>query len=624
MAASIACPACAKKLLCSVPPVPGQQMRCHGCGHSFLVGNNVKRERPSPPSPEPETRPARGLIVAVAAGVALLIGVATTYLLTRERTPQTAAADPATPSGGAPENRDHLQALTPPQLEDLRLPDLDHPHLTPLAPVKLEIPSEPVPPPDPPPPPPPFPPPRPADKTPPDKTPPDKTPPDKTPPDKTPPKKDPPAAEAEFKQLQARLAWDEVELTSQLTRAPELDLSGVGDVRFAMHNNASAVDTLVNGGMPNPMAMNGVRIINGAMLKLLKDERDQGLPVRSRSILNPMEAVSLKTLSADVRTTLPANVAPGAARFTGSNLSGPARAKALSDLFTTWSSQNLEKNLDVVPTVVQMLQIEDADVRGLLVQELDRVKYPGASMALASRAAFDVSPDVRKAAIEKLRSRKPEEYRVMLLYAMRYPWAPAADHAAEALIELKDTGAVPKLIELLNSADPAKPALSLKTKKYVIPEVVRVNHLRNCYLCHAPSFSTNDPVRGAVPVPGKPLPVQYYAGSAITGGEGFVRADVSYLREDFSMSLGVKDADPWPDTQRYDYLVRIRDVSKDELQTFGIDPTKTPPGPPKSDTLYPQQEAVLFALTRLTGQNFGTDVDKWKSYLGNVKAAPKK
>jgi hypothetical protein len=35
---------------------------------------------------------------------------------------------------------------------------------------------------------------------------------------------------------------------------------------------------------------------------------------------------------------------------------------------------------------------------------------------------------------------------------------------------------------------------------------VRINHLGNCLLCHSPSTSRADLVRGAVPTPGQPLP----------------------------------------------------------------------------------------------------------------------
>src|SRR5262249_29981030 len=148
-----------------------------------------------------------------------------------------------------------------------------------------------------------------------------------------------------------------------------------------------------------------------------------------------------------------------------------------------------------------------------------------------------------------------------LLDGLRYPWAPAADHAAEALVALNDREAIPPLAELLGGPDPAgpaplafhdidrahlayhnidpaqlaaapgspepwrSPAVALDERQgggrrtrlmadpgglpqsikasdgevYAVREVVRVNHLRNCLLCHPPSLADGDMVRGAVP-----------------------------------------------------------------------------------------------------------------------------
>ncbi len=88
-------------------------------------------------------------------------------------------------------------------------------------------------------------------------------------------------------------------------------------------------------------------------------------------------------------------------------------------------------------------------------------------------------------------------------------------------------------------------------------ELVRFNHLRNCLLCHAPSHSQTDLVRGLIPTPGVPIPVEYYHRSH---GD-FVRADVVYLKQDFSVMHHVEDAHPWPAMQRFDYVVRVREVA---------------------------------------------------------------
>src|SRR5262249_34129771 len=150
-----------------------------------------------------------------------------------------------------------------------------------------------------------------------------------------------------------------------------------------------------------------------------------------------------------------------------------------------------------------------------------------------------------------------------------YPWPPAADHAAEALATLQDRAALAKLVDLLDLPDPRSPALSdsdsPEGRVPMVRELVRVNHFANCLMCHAPSLETTDPVRGLVPTPGQPLPPaftpQYYAGN----NGIFVRADITYLKQDFSVPQPVAKAGAWPANQRFDYLVRTRPARVEEL-----------------------------------------------------------
>ncbi|HEV3385529.1 MAG TPA: hypothetical protein VG097_11995 [Gemmata sp.] len=87
-------------------------------------------------------------------------------------------------------------------------------------------------------------------------------------------------------------------------------------------------------------------------------------------------------------------------------------------------------------------------------------------------------------------------------------------------------------------------------------EVVRVNHSRNCITCHAQSFQQHDLVRAAIPDPERSLPPSltpaYYSGS-----NEFVRADVTYLRQDFSVVQPVANPGKWSALQRYDYFVSV-------------------------------------------------------------------
>jgi HEAT repeat protein len=254
-----------------------------------------------------------------------------------------------------------------------------------------------------------------------------------------------------------------------------------------------------------------------------------------------------------------------------------------------------------VRTLAQMMQAENAPVRLQLVKNLSAVKGEMASAALAQRAVFDLSAEVREAAVQALRERPGEEYRPVLLAALRYPWAPMADHAAEALVNLDNRKAVPYLVGLLDQPDPLAPVQGGEKKQWVAPQLVRVNHLQNCLLCHAPSFDRDDPVQGLGPERDRPLPEAYYGQKTGT----FVRADVTYLKQDFSVVQPVADPGKWPRLQRFDYLVRKRELNAEEAARRTQD----------RPTSYPQREAVLWALRELTGEDVGDQSEDWQQFV---------
>jgi HEAT repeat protein len=98
-------------------------------------------------------------------------------------------------------------------------------------------------------------------------------------------------------------------------------------------------------------------------------------------------------------------------------------------------------------------------IRSLLVDLLKNIQGKEATEALALRALFDLSPQVRKSAVEALADRPAEEYQPILLQGFRYPWPAAAIHAANALMELgiKEKSLVPGLVELLKEPNPRLP-----------------------------------------------------------------------------------------------------------------------------------------------------------------------
>ncbi|HZV06462.1 MAG TPA: HEAT repeat domain-containing protein [Gemmataceae bacterium] len=280
--------------------------------------------------------------------------------------------------------------------------------------------------------------------------------------------------------------------------------------------------------------------------------------------------------------------------------------------FLTWCDKHrLESMKGTVPTLTQILQIEDETTRLLLVRELARMNTSNATTELAIRALADLSPAVRRAALAALRQRPPSEYLPILVRGLRYPWPPVADHAALALRALKPSEAAAFLIDLLDLPSPSAPDYDGGTNEYKVREMVRLNHLRNCLLCHAPSANKDDGlVRGLVPTPGQPLLSGEYYQSEVA--IDFVRADITFLRQDFSVNLTGLDTAPWPDNQRYDFVVRTRPATPAELAN-----TTTQRGN------YPQRDAVLYALRGLTGKDGGTSSDRWRELLGQIAEKPK-
>ena len=129
----------------------------------------------------------------------------------------------------------------------------------------------------------------------------------------------------------------------------------------------------------------------------------------------------------------------------------------------------------------------------------------------------------------------------------------------------------------------------------VVRELVRVNHHRNCLLCHAPGNTGNvspDTLTAEVPVPGQPL-TPPSSGYDSTQQEILVRLDVTYLRQDFSALQPVADANPWPEMQRFDFLVRTRTLTDEEAAAY-----RTKLAPRETGEFSPYQRAALAALRR--------------------------
>jgi len=372
------------------------------------------------------------------------------------------------------------------------------------------------------------------------------------------------------------------ELREGLAKAPEIDLDS-RDPKERKVADALRAKARKTAGSSHPLL---------ALAKTREDLR--GLPWRQESDcqLDKDRAKTLQQQSLLLRGTF----APLAEAINTAKTPG-IRSAAYSFGNYAASLERLEGheagvNADLAPVLLQILQAESTALRMTVVRFLARRDTAEASAALAHRAVFDLDPEIRCEAVRALRNRPAKDYLPTLLAAFRHPWRPAAEHAAEALIALDAQEALQELVKIVRDPDPAAPFQTTAESKPMVRELVRVNHLRNCMLCHA-AFTerTASTVPGVIPAPDQPAPslsVEYYQRSQ---GE-FVRADVTYLKQDFSATCTVKDSGKWPAEQRYDFVVRVRPATAEEL-------AQPRPGS------HSQRDAALYAIRHLSRHALG-------------------
>jgi hypothetical protein len=412
----------------------------------------------------------------------------------------------------------------------------------------------------------------------------------------------------------------EDELRIQVAAAPEIGIGPAGPALLRAYtansreNQKIFGDTQVNQAAP--------------LLTLVPETRNLPLRMGTACELSPRQATTLDALSRKLRVYTNVLLAPDAE---GKRPEPTAFREVLQKEMR--GKRHEWVRAEAIPTLLQMLMHEERAVRQILIDILAEIPGRQSTVALAQRAVFDLDKEVRASAVAALKGRAAEDYRPVFLKALRYPWAPAADHAAEALVGLEDLPAVPHLVVLLKQPDPAGP-LPVKKDRAIIQEVVRAHHLSNCILCHPPSQNGDEPVLGQDPVLTVPNPTPGLArgsgrllGTAGShsygqGGTGaargsrtpgssnqipaLIRGDLTYLRQDFSVLLPLPPRGTGPlaaPTQRFDYLVRTRVLTPGETARL-----KTNPDP----TAYPQRDAVLFALRELTGKDVGTSTTAWQ------------
>jgi hypothetical protein len=277
--------------------------------------------------------------------------------------------------------------------------------------------------------------------------------------------------------------------------------------------------------------------------------------------------------------------------------------KALREVTSILRESNAYADEAEVAAVTQIMGARDAGLRLGLVSHLAEARHPRATTDLAQVAIFDLDKKVRGVALKALAGRPRGDYTPVLVKALRYPWPAVAQNAAEAIVQLRRKDLLPQLVDLLDEPDPraAQREKIGDREMYATREVVRINHHKSCLLCHA-SARTEEVRKNPglfflteVPLPTEPLDSRgYLRPPRKPRPELKVCIDVTYLRQDFSVLQPVKNARPWPEMQRFDYLVRKRVLSDKEAADLKARLN--------AGGLSPYQKAAVRALRALTGR----------------------
>ena len=283
-----------------------------------------------------------------------------------------------------------------------------------------------------------------------------------------------------------------------------------------------------------------------------------------------------------------------------------------SELVRTLSDDDRWTRPERIPALMQVMMAQDGRRRRLLVRQLDKIGGPQASEALARIALFDPEPEIRHEAVSYLEPRPASEYRRLLLRGFEHPWPLVAEHAAEALAALRRTEAVGSLLALLDGPDPRTPYAKGVGPARFVKEVVRINHKLNCLMCHPPSLRETDPARAAIPAPDDGSDSQGGMGSGYGGSSGFfsqpntfVRVDITYLKQDYSVLVRAPESGSLWREHRYDLFVRERFATSED---FAAAATRRKTGHTG------QQRAAAFALRELTGQAAGPAAVNWRRF----------
>ena len=385
------------------------------------------------------------------------------------------------------------------------------------------------------------------------------------------------------------------------------------------------------------------------VLKAAGDAQLEGLPFQKGKAwkLDDKQAAALNWTSTTIRTILDAApAAPEAKQPAVAKSATMEVAHSLTAFFGEFKWANVEalrtkaqrgQNLEelditsddtassaVLPGLMQILAVQAPRYRLDLVRQLQSQVSgdDAATAALVRLALFDADAEVRRSAVKALQREPRDTVGRSLLAAFRYPWHIIAERAAAAIVELDRADLLPALVDLLDEEDPTTPfeRTAEGRKELAVREVVKINHNRNCLVCHRPAgigASREAAVLLALtPSPDEALPPLTSRLYYNTGSGTAIRASDVYLRQDFSVLQKVENPGVWPEMQRYDFLIRTRVLSAPEAKARNQAGDEQ--GAPT-----PNRRAVLYALTRLTSIYAGETADDWRPQIARFLAAQK-
>lgn len=294
-----------------------------------------------------------------------------------------------------------------------------------------------------------------------------------------------------------------------------------------------------------------------------------------------------------------------------------------------------------IAALIQVVEPESPELVRQMVKYLAAISHVDATRILAKLAICAEDDQVRNDAVAALAVRRDKDFSDILRNGLEYPWPAVAQRTTEAIVKLKHMDLAPELAAMLDRPDPRAPQIEEKNGKQVtvVQELVRINHLRNCLLCHSPARPGAVPsardgtlvenlgrggpdmvamggLTAPVPLPNQPVPTPTPHGGYghFTIPDTQLAFDMTYLRQDFSVKMRVANAQPWPEMQRFDFLVRTRELSEQDAQAY-----RDLFRPAKAGELSPYQQAAVTALRQLTGRNAEPTAAAWRQVLADIK-----